>query len=131
MEKSKLLLQIQSLIDSQNIECVVCHNNMKVEDEIFASPIWEQEKNKVSGDEETQPNDEEFVTALEYGMPPAAGLAISIDRLTMILSNTKNIREVILFPTLKPRDVDSRGMNPSSRTELATGHSADKRGNNQ
>lgn len=50
MEKSKLLLQIQSLIDSQNIECVVCHNNMKVEDEIFASPIWEQEKNKVNVD---------------------------------------------------------------------------------
>lgn len=61
-----------------------------------------QEKNKELGDKEAQPNDEEYVEAMEYGMPPAGGAAISIDRLAMLLTNTKNIREVILFPTLRP-----------------------------
>lgn len=62
-----------------------------------------QEKNKAQGDVEAQPTDDAYVEAMEHGMPPAGGSAISIDRLTMILTNTKNIREVILFPTLRPR----------------------------
>lgn len=62
-----------------------------------------QEKNKAQGDVEAQPTDDSYVEAMEHGMPPAGGSAISIDRLTMILTNTKNIREVILFPTLRPK----------------------------
>lgn len=63
-----------------------------------------QEKNKKGGDEEAHSTDREFIEALEYGMPPSAGLGMSIDRLAMLFSDVKNIREVILFPTLRPKD---------------------------
>lgn len=58
---------------------------------------------RMSGGEDAHPGNEDFVEALEYGMPPAAGAGLGIDRLVMLLSDTKNIREVVLFPTLRPR----------------------------
>lgn len=62
-----------------------------------------QEKNRERGDEEAQRYDEDFVEALEYGMPPAAGIGIGLDRLAVLLTNSHNIREVILFPLMKPK----------------------------
>lgn len=63
----------------------------------------EQDKAREKGDKDVSPSDEEYLEAMEYGMPPAAGLGIGIDRLVMLLTNTQNIREVVIFPTLKPK----------------------------
>lgn len=63
----------------------------------------EQEKNKTAGEKDAQSMDVDFLEALEHGMPPAGGVGIGIDRLVMVLTNTRNIKEVIFFPTMRPR----------------------------
>jgi lysyl-tRNA synthetase, class II len=61
----------------------------------------QQRADEAAGDEETQPYDEDYVQALEHGMPPTGGIGIGIDRLTLILSGRDSIREVVLFPAMR------------------------------
>ncbi len=63
-----------------------------------------EDKKGAKGDRDISPSDIEYLEAMEYGMPPNGGIGIGIDRLVMLLTNVSNIKEVILFPTLKPRN---------------------------
>jgi len=77
-------------------------NNPKVQRELFI----EQVKDQDAGDDEAMRYDKDFCLAVEYGLPPTAGWGLGIDRLTMFLTDSNQIKEVLLFPQMKPTDED-------------------------
>ena len=83
----------------------VCNSYTELNDPVEQrARFMMQAKDKAAGDDESMFFDEDFCKALEYGLPPTAGWGLGIDRLTMLLTDTTSIREVLLFPAMKPEN---------------------------
>ncbi|XP_065218905.1 lysine--tRNA ligase-like [Planococcus citri] len=100
----------------------ICNAYTELNDPILQRQCFQQQaKDKQAGDTEAQTIDEEFCTALEYGLPPTAGWGIGIDRLAMFLSDSNNIKEVIFFPLVEPeaerKNVENSSKNDESESE--------------
>ena len=105
---------------TERFEFFICRSEMGNAYSELNDPIDQRERfmkqveQRERGDDETEMLDEDFLTALEYGMPPTGGMGMGIDRAVMLFTGADTIREVILFPTMKPLDSDKKGSKEAS-----------------
>ncbi|XP_004690422.1 PREDICTED: lysine--tRNA ligase isoform X1 [Condylura cristata] len=102
----------------------ICNAYTELNDPVRQRQLFEEQaKAKAAGDDEAMFIDENFCTALEYGLPPTAGWGMGIDRVTMFLTDSNNIKEVLLFPAMKPEDKKENIATSDSSESAAVGTS--------
>jgi lysyl-tRNA synthetase class 2 len=99
---------VQLIIDGAEIIKAYDELNDPIDQE---NRLIEQQKLLQGGDDEAMPMDKDFIDSLKYGMPPTAGYGMGIDRIVMLLTNQESIRDVLLFPFMKPEDKKKDGTN--------------------